>query len=99
MEADRLSARPSEDASEQLERLHLEAAWVARRIARVLLQRHPDAAELERLDARAAVLRQRRRALSPRRSDDFLWSGIRSPAAAAWSASPGATTSREPIYD
>ena len=96
---DRLSARASEDASEQLERLHLEAAWVARRIAQELLQRYPDAAEIARLDARAAVLRQRIRALSPRRSDDLLWSGIRSPAAATWSASAGATTSREPIYD
>ena len=69
-----------DDASERLDRFHQEAASVARRTAQLLLHRHPDVAQIARLDARAAQLRQEIRAIrEARRGDEILWSGLRSP--------------------
>lgn len=60
--------------ADDLESLQDELATVARSTARELISGQPDLNRVEELDARAAVLREKFRLLTPRRSDDYdLW--------------------------
>jgi len=59
---------------DELKSLQDELAAVARSTAKELISGQPDMDRVEELDSKAAVVREKIRLLTPRRSDDYdLW--------------------------